>query len=116
MLIKKPQEVPNVPVHMEGARDVMVRVLFGPQDRAPTFAMRIFEMAPGGHTPYHDHPFEHEVMILEGDIAIVSSEDRIPVQAGDVALIRPGETHQFRNLSDSRPAKFMCLVPIAYQS
>jgi quercetin dioxygenase-like cupin family protein len=115
MLIKKPQDVPNVPVTMEGARDVKIRVLFGPQDQAPTFAMRIFEMAPNGHTPYHDHPFEHEVMILEGDIAIVSPESETPVQVGDVALIQPGETHQFKNLSDTQSARFMCLVPIAYQ-
>jgi len=116
MLIKRPQDIPAQDVTMEGARDVQVRVLFGPSDQAPTFAMRIFEMAPGGHTPYHHHDFEHEVMILAGDVVIVSEEGERPVQVGDVALICPNEKHQFRNGSPSQPASFMCLVPIAYQA
>ena len=43
-------------------------------------------------------------------------EKEIPVEQGDILLILPGETHQFKNLSDSAPARFMCLVPIAYQN
>jgi quercetin dioxygenase-like cupin family protein len=115
MIIKQPQDVPAVPVQVEGAKDVKVRVLFGPQDKAPTFAMRIFELAPGGHTPLHDHPFEHEVMILEGRVGVVSAQGTKPVNVGDVLLVMPGETHQFKNLSDTQPARMMCLVPVAYQ-
>ena len=115
MIVKTPNTVPAVPVEMEGAKDVTMRVLIGPADAAPTFAMRIFEMAPGGHTPFHDHPFEHEVMILNGEIAIVSPEGEIPVRPGDVALIAPNDKHQFKNRSNTDPASFMCLVPIAYQ-
>ena len=116
MIIKDPRDVPKVPVDMEGAKDVEVRVLLGPADNAPTFAMRIFDLAPGGHTPYHDHGFEHEVMILSGDIAITTTEGDRPVKVGDVALITPGESHQFKNQSQTEPASFMCLVPIAYQT
>jgi quercetin dioxygenase-like cupin family protein len=116
MIIKKPAQVPAKPVHMEGVKDAKVQVVFGPDDQAPTFAMRIFELAGGGHTPYHEHAFEHEVMILQGDIAIVTPEKEIPVEQGDMILLLPDETHQFKNLSDSAPARFMCLVPIAYQS
>ena len=60
MLIKKIQDVPAEKVQMKGARDVKVRVLFGPRDGAPTFAMRIFELDRQGHTPLHDHPFEYK--------------------------------------------------------
>jgi quercetin dioxygenase-like cupin family protein len=116
MIIKKVHDVPLQDVAMEGARDVRVRVLFGPADQAPTFAMRVFEMAPGGHTPYHQHDFEHEVMILSGDIVIVTAEGERPVQVNDGVLIYPNEMHQFRNGSDTQPASFMCLVPIAYQA
>ncbi len=116
MIIKKPQAVPAQEVTMEGAHDVQVRVLFGPADQAPTFAMRIFDLAPGGHTPYHEHPFEHEVMILAGDIVITTEEGDKPVQVNDVVLVHPNDKHQFRNRSDSQPASFMCLVPIAYQA
>ena len=115
MLLKKIKEVEAVDVEMDGVKDVKVRVLFGPADGAPTFAMRVFEMAPGGHTPYHEHPFEHEAVILEGEIAMVTKDGKSPVGFGDVIMVEPGEVHQFKNLSDTKGASFMCLVPVEYQ-
>jgi len=100
---------------MDGARDVKVRVVFGPADKAPTFAMRVFELAPGGHTPFHTHPFEHEIVLLDGDIAVVTEQGDKPLQTGDVVLVPPDEKHQFKNRSDKNGARFMCLVPVAYQ-
>jgi quercetin dioxygenase-like cupin family protein len=115
MLIKKISDVPLQDVNMEGARDVKVRVVFGPKDNAPTFAMRVFELAPGGHTPFHTHPFEHEAVVLDGDIAAVTENGEKPLNKGDMLLIPPDEKHQFKNRSDTHSASFMCLVPIAYQ-
>jgi quercetin dioxygenase-like cupin family protein len=115
MIVKRPQEVTAVPVQVDGAKDVKVRVVFGPQDKAPTFAMRIFELAPGGHTPLHEHPFEHEILILEGRIGAVGPQGVRPVDVGDMLLVMPGETHQFKNLSSTQLARMMCLVPVAYQ-
>ena len=115
MIIKNIDDVPMQDVTMEGAKDVKVRVVLGPADGAPTFAMRIFELAPGGHTPFHTHPFEHEAVILDGSIAAVSKAGDKPLQKGDVLLIEPDEKHQFKNLSDTEGARFMCLVPIEYQ-
>ena len=63
MIIKTISDVAASPVQMEGAKNVSVRVVFGPADKAPTFAMRVFELDAGGHTPFHTHAFEHEVMI-----------------------------------------------------
>lgn len=115
MQIKTISSVPASPVQMEGAKNVSVRVVFGPADEAPTFAMRVFELAAGGHTPFHTHPFEHEAVILTGDIAVVTEKGPIPVKVGDCILVKPNEKHQFKNQSDTQPASFMCLVPIAYQ-
>ncbi|NLK42075.1 MAG: cupin domain-containing protein [Planctomycetes bacterium] len=115
MIIKTMFDVPAQPVRMQDAKDVTVRVLFGPQDKAPTFAMRLFELAPGGHTPLHAHPFEHEVIILEGDVALVSLNGEKPLRPNDVVLVAPDEQHQFKNPSPSSCARFICLVPIAYQ-
>lgn len=115
MIVKHRHDVPAAAVGMEGAKDVKVRVLLGPGDQVPTFAMRVFELAPGGHTPYHDHPFEHEVLILSGDITIVTPTGDKPVRVDDVIYIAPNETHQFKNRSETKPASMMCLVPIAYQ-
>ncbi|MHC4552538.1 MAG: cupin domain-containing protein [Planctomycetota bacterium] len=115
MIIKHMDSVPAQDVEMDGAKDVKVRVVLGPADGAPTFAMRIFEMAPGGHTPFHTHPFEHEAVILSGSVAATTEDGEKPLKVGDVLLVEPDEKHNFKNLSDTEPARFMCLVPIEYQ-
>lgn len=115
MIIKKMTDVPPQDVKMDGAANVKVRVLLGPSDHAPTFAMRLFELAPGGHTPFHSHPFEHEVVVLEGDIAAVDESGSHPVQKGEVLLVMPNEKHQFVNRSGVNSARFLCMVPAAYQ-
>ncbi|MCK5175745.1 MAG: cupin domain-containing protein [Planctomycetes bacterium] len=115
MLIKRIDEVPAVPVEMDGAKDVSVRVLFGPDDAAPTFAMRVFDLDKSGHTPYHSHPFEHEVIVLGGEIIAVTETAETPLTAGDVVMMMPDETHQFRNASNTDKARMVCLVPIQYQ-
>jgi quercetin dioxygenase-like cupin family protein len=115
MIIKKLSDTAATPVQMDGAKDVAVRVIFGPDDKAPTFAMRIFELDGGGHTPFHTHPFEHEAVILSGEVAVVTETGPKPLKVGDMALVMPNEQHQFKNLSETQKASFMCLVPIAYQ-
>ncbi len=115
MIVKSIESVPLQDVKMDGAKDVKVRVVLGPVDEAPTFAMRIFELGPGGHTPFHTHPFEHEAVILEGRIASVSEEGSKELKVSDALLIYPDEAHQFRNLSETKTARFMCLVPVEYQ-
>ncbi|HPD47118.1 MAG TPA: cupin domain-containing protein [Anaerohalosphaeraceae bacterium] len=115
MLIKTVDSIEPIPVCIEGAKDVSVRVIFGPADNAPTFAMRVFELAPGGHTPFHTHPFEHEAVVLSGRVGLVTPEGTKPLDVGDMLLVMPNEKHQFKNLSDEDSARFMCLVPIEHQ-
>ena len=49
------------------------------------------------------------------DIIPLGKADEAGLQKGDVILMPPDEKHQFKNLSDTEGARFMCLVPIAYQ-
>jgi len=55
----------------EGAFRVRVKWLIDEKVGAENFAMRLFEVEPGGYTPYHKHPWEHEVFVLEGDGVVV---------------------------------------------
>ena len=71
MRIKHTEEAPQSDVLMEGAAGCRVRWLLGEGDRTPNFAMREFELEPGGHTPHHFHPYEHEIYVLAGEGAIV---------------------------------------------
>jgi quercetin dioxygenase-like cupin family protein len=108
--LKKLQEVPSSEVTMEGAAGCRVRWLVGEKENAPNFAMREFEVAPGGHTPHHFHDYEHEVYVLAGSGTVLDGDRERPLSAGDVLFIAPNDVHQFRN-TGSEPMRFLCLIP-----
>ena len=95
---------------MEGAAGCRVRWLIGEGDKAPTFAMREFEVEPGGHTPKHFHDYEHEVYVVAGHGTIVDGDHERPLAAGDVVFVAPNDVHQFRN-TGTEPMRFLCLIP-----
>jgi quercetin dioxygenase-like cupin family protein len=94
----------------EGASKLKVRWLITQDVGAPNFAMRLFEMEPGGHSPLHAHPWEHEVFILEGEGVVVGANEAIRFKPGDVIFIPPNEKHQFKN-DGNKAVRFLCLVP-----
>jgi len=94
----------------EGASKTWVRWLITKEIGAENFAMRLFEIEPQGYSPYHSHPWEHEVFVLEGEGVVVGEEGEFKIKAGDVVFIPPNEKHQFRNTSD-RVLKILCLIP-----
>jgi quercetin dioxygenase-like cupin family protein len=94
----------------EGAVKLKVRWLITKDIGAPNFAMRLFEMQPGGNSPLHTHDWEHEVFILEGEGTVVGKEGEKKFKPGDAVFIRPNEKHQFKN-TGKRLVKFLCLVP-----
>ena len=97
-------------VTMEGSSGCQVRWLLSSTDGAPNFAMRQFEVAPGGFTPLHHHPYEHEIYVVEGQGEVYEGGTPHTISAGDVVLVTPNEVHQFKNNSD-KPFKFLCLIP-----
>ena len=48
------------------APGVTMKVVAGPDEGAPSFVMRVFEIEPGGATPHHAHAWEHEMFVIEG--------------------------------------------------
>jgi len=101
---------------MPGAHRVSMRLMLGRDDAVPNFAMRVFDVAPGGHTPLHQHNYEHEVYVIAGKGQVVGGTDGStirPVEAGDFVFMPPNETHQFRNPFD-QTLQFICLVPIQF--
>jgi len=110
MKINHYEAISLAPVQMEGAFGCQVRWLLGPQQGTPNFAMRQFEVAPGGFTPRHSHPYEHEVFVLEGVGMVIDGDRELPLREGDVIYVVPHEVHQFRN-TGTAPLKFLCLVP-----
>ncbi len=110
MKVNPYERVPYEAIRMDGAAGCRVRWLIGAADGAPNFAMRQFEVAPGGHTPRHSHPYEHEVFILEGEGVVSEMDAEHRLKPGDVVYVKPNEVHQFRN-TGNKPLKFLCLIP-----
>ncbi len=94
----------------EGAEGVTVRWLLTKEEGAENFHMRLFEMEPGGHSPFHSHPWEHEVFVLKGKGVVVGGGETGEFGEGDVIFLPAGEKHQFKNTGKDA-VRFLCLIP-----
>jgi len=94
----------------EGSSKLKVRLLITKKMGATNFAMRLFEMASGGCSSFHGHPWEHEVFILEGEGILTGEGEERSFNEGDVIFIAPNEKHQLKNNSE-KTMKFLCLIP-----
>jgi quercetin dioxygenase-like cupin family protein len=110
--VKKLQDVSPRQVSVPGVRKVWIRRLIGMSDGAPTFAMRLFEVEPGGYTPLHTHEHEHEVFIVSGRGVVKGPWGERGLVPDTVVFIPPREEHHFLN-TDQEPLRFLCLVPLA---
>ncbi len=90
-----------------------IRVLISDEaDDAPVYAMRMIEIEPGGHSPDHAHPWEHENYVLEGEGEVKMGERVLPIGPGSVILVPPEVRHQYRN-TGSYLLRFLCSIPVA---
>lgn len=110
MQFKTYSKVDAVSIENDVAKGIVARVVLGKADGACNFCMRVFEIAPGGHTPQHTHAWEHEMFIHSGCGEIFGNGKWNPVNAGDVVLVNGNEEHQIRN-SGSEKLVVICLVP-----
>jgi len=109
MEIIKSLQVTPTPVSQDAA-GVTIRQLLAENVDAKKFHMRMFEVQPGGHTPFHTHDWEHEAFILQGTGKLVSEQGDKPFEAGDAIWVPPNEKHQFKN-DGSEVVRFLCLIP-----
>ncbi|MCB1763309.1 MAG: cupin domain-containing protein [Gammaproteobacteria bacterium] len=114
MKITRLEECAAMPVNMQGVQDAIKQVPIGKADGAPNFSIRVFTIAPGGHTPHHSHDSEHLNYILEGSGELLDGDNPRAISQGDYILVRPQEKHQYRN-TGSTPLKFLCMVPTDYE-
>ena len=110
MKIEHSSKITKVAVEIEGAKNVGVRWLISKDDGAQNFAMRMFELQPGGHTPLHTHQHEHEVFVLEGQGTFVFEGRAHPFGPEYVIFVPAGSEHQFKNTGDSI-LRMLCLIP-----
>jgi len=104
----------SMPAQVFGAEapGTSIRVLINDvHDGAPVYNMRMIEIEPGGHSPHHQHPYEHENYVLEGAGEVFIDGKTSPIGPGTVILVPPGVPHQYRNTGSSL-LRFLCSVPV----
>lgn len=111
MLIRNINQVESKPVEMPGVKGVRMSVMVGRNDGAPNFALRQFQVEPGGHSPRHSHDYEHEVYIVEGGGTVLLEGADRALKAGDVVYVPADQEHQFR--AGPGGMRFLCLVPMS---
>jgi quercetin dioxygenase-like cupin family protein len=110
MKVERSANVTKKPVEVDGADGVEIRWLISKEDGAPNFAMRMFEIQPGGHTPYHQHPHEHEVFVVAGQGVVVDEGQERRIAPEDIVFVPGGTTHNFKNTGDA-VLRLLCLIP-----
>jgi quercetin dioxygenase-like cupin family protein len=106
------KEIPR----MEGASGIYKQVPISKQDGSPHFSFRVFSFEPGGHTPFHTHPFEHINYVLEGSgVLVAESGEEREIKKGDFVLVPPNEKHQYRSKSTGQALVMICAVPKEYE-
>jgi quercetin dioxygenase-like cupin family protein len=104
------ESIPSTHFDNNEAKGVAGRVVVGKADGANNFCMRIFEIAPGGNTPMHSHPWEHEMFIHAGAGEIFGNGKWNSIKPGTIIYMPPNEKHQVRNIR-KEVLILACLVP-----
>ncbi len=102
----------EVPAENPGGESagVTIRWLISQEDGAPHYYMRVFEINPGGYSPLHRHPWEHEIYILSGEGEVVMEEGAVRVRPGTAIFVECEELHQLRNVGEQL-LRFICTIP-----
>ncbi len=104
------QGVRPQPYASDDVRGASVRWLIGPAEEAPNFALRYFEIQPGGWSSLDQHAHDHGVMVLRGRGTVRLGEEEFAIRCGDIVYIPSQEVHQFKTTGDE-PLGFLCIVP-----
>jgi quercetin dioxygenase-like cupin family protein len=115
MFVTNLEKTEKTVMKMEGAEKVLKQIPLSQAAGVPNFSFRVFNIQPGGHTPFHQHPAEHMNYIIEGQGILVAKDHEIPIKKGDFALVLPGEMHQYKNTSETQNLVLICAVPKQYE-
>ena len=98
-------------VSLPGAEKVQMRWLIGKKVGAKRYAMRYFEISPGGIIPLHTHPEEHEIFVLSGQAKVLGETPKKIAEKDDVVFIPSMFEHGYDNREGTEPFRFICVIP-----
>lgn len=106
------QDVPAQVVGAEAPGATIRWIIDEEHDGAPNYALRMVEVAPGGHTPDHTHPFEHENFVVEGQGRVRIGDEWHAIGPGSVVFVPAGMRHSYANAGET-PFRFLCGIPVS---
>jgi len=96
----------------KGAERTEVQYLIDDRQGSNRFALRLYTVQRGGHTPFDQHEYEHHVYILKGEGLLRQTKDASSplrtLKPGDSLFIPSNAVHQFSNMRDE-PLVFLCV-------
>jgi len=96
----------------KGAEKTEVQYLIDDRQGSTRFALRIYTIQKGGHTPLDQHQYEHQVYILKGEGLLRQSKNADSplknLKPGDAVFIPSNAVHQFSNAGND-PLIFLCV-------
>jgi quercetin dioxygenase-like cupin family protein len=110
MSVIKYDQIDMADVIMDGASNVSKAIIIGTNEGWDDYAMRLFRIGSGGHTPRHQHDFEHVVYVVAGNGRLIIGEVTHELERGDFALVPADSVHQFSNPGEG-DFQFICIVP-----
>ncbi len=84
--------------------------LIGKAEKAENFAMRYYELEPGGHSRAEQHSHDHGILFIRGTGQVLLGEEHHAVGCGDVVYIEPDEMHQILN-TGAETLSWLCIIP-----
>lgn len=106
------KEREETPVEFANSKNVMVRWLIGRRTGAKTYAMRHFDIKPGGIIPLHTHTEEHEIFVLEGEAKVLSDVEGLVAKKDDVVFVPSEMPHGYDNTEGTKSFRFICVIPL----
>lgn len=102
-------DVEPVEYNTDEVQGVLKHVLVGPDDDAPNFIIRYFNVPVGQKTFYDQHPHEHGVVILHGKARVQINDDFYDLEPLSSVFISGNDIHQLTNIGDT-PLGFICVI------
>lgn len=102
--------VQPVEYNTDTVHGVTKHVLVGPDDGAPNFIIRYFQVPVGESTFHHEHPHEHGIVILHGKAQVLINNEVFELKPPSSVFISGGDVHKITNIGDSALG-FLCIIP-----
>lgn len=103
------EDVQPMVINTKEVHGILKHVLVGPEDGAPNFIIRYFQVPVQSHTFHHSHPHEHGMLILHGKAKIQINNDFHELGPLDSIFLSGGDVHQVSNIGDTALG-FLCVI------